>query len=213
MRSPEFLRDEAGGGRDGVTVGVVVDNTDPEGLGRVKLEFPVREGTGESYWARVAVPMAGDGRGTYFLPEVGDEVLVAFEAGDVHHPYVLGALWNGQQEPPADNADGENNVRTIRSRSGHEVRLDDTDGAETVEIRTGGGHTVTLDDSGGSERITLTDSSGQNSVTLAGDGTVSVEAGATLSLSAPTVELKGDGNVTVEAGGVLTLKGGVVRIN
>src|SRR5438552_656128 len=118
----------------GVMVGVVTNNQDPEGLGRVKVRFPWFSNEDESNWARVAAPMAGKERGFYFLPEVEDEVLVAFEHGDVRFPYVVGSLWNGKDAPPASNGDGKNNVRVIKSRSGHVVRLTDEDGKEMIEI-------------------------------------------------------------------------------
>ena len=111
----------------GVMVGVVTNNQDPEGLGRVKVRFPWLSNEDESGWARIAAPMAGKERGMYFLPEVEDEVLVGFEHGDVRFPYVLGALWNGQDAPPAKNDDGKNNLRVIKSRSGHLIRLNDED--------------------------------------------------------------------------------------
>src|SRR5215510_16339114 len=113
---------------NGVMVGVVTNNQDPEGLGRVKVRFPWFSNEDESGWARIAAPMAGKERGIYFLPEVDDEVLVAFEHGRVDHPYVLGCLWNGQDTAPENNNDGENNHRTIKSRSGHVVRLNDAAG-------------------------------------------------------------------------------------
>src|SRR5205085_2988322 len=117
----------------GVVVGVVTNNQDdPDGLGRVKVKFPWLSNDEESFWARVAVPMAGKERGFYFLPEVEDEVLVAFEHGDPRFPYVLGSLWNGQDKPPEKN-DGKNNVRVIKSRSGHVIRLNDEDGKEKIE--------------------------------------------------------------------------------
>src|SRR5664280_3415392 len=106
----------------GVVVGVVTNNQDPDGFGRVKVKFPWLSDVDESDWARVAAPMAGNKRGFYFLPEVDDEVLVAFEHGDVRFPYVLGALWNGKDAPPATNGDGKNNVRVIQSRSGHVIK-------------------------------------------------------------------------------------------
>lgn len=119
----------------GVTVGVVTNNKDPDSLGRVKVKFPWLSDQEESHWARVLTPMAGKERGLYFLPEVDDEVLVAFEHGDVNFPYVLGSLWNGKDKPPQTNSDGKNNLRTIKSRSGHVITLDDTQDAEKIIIR------------------------------------------------------------------------------
>ena len=107
--------------------GVVTDNRDPDGLARVRVRLPWYEDGATSYWARLAVPMAGDGRGTYFLPEVDDEVLVIAEEGDPSHLYVLGSLWNGKAKPPATNDDGKNNERLIHSRSGHRLRFVDDD--------------------------------------------------------------------------------------
>ncbi|HEX2224158.1 MAG TPA: phage baseplate assembly protein V, partial [Thermoanaerobaculia bacterium] len=112
----------------GVVVGVVTNNQDPEGLGRVKLRLPWLSAQAESDWARVISPMAGGDRGLYALPEVDDEVLVAFEHGRAELPYVLGSLWNGKDKPPAANEDGKNKLRVLKSRSGHRVRLDDTAG-------------------------------------------------------------------------------------
>lgn len=196
----------------GVVAALVTDNEDPERMGRVKLTFPWREDEGESYWARMATPMAGNDRGTYFLPEIGDEVLVAFENGDIHYPYVLGALWNGEDVPPANNADGKNDVRTIRSRSGHEIVLNDSDSEGRIEITTNGGRSVVLDDSSGKETIRIAD--GQNEIEFdSSQGTVSVSGGTKLAATAPAIEIKGDGNVDIEAGGVLTLKGSIININ
>lgn len=225
--------DGSDGGIQGVSVGIVTDNEDPEGLGRVRLQYPWRDAADESHWARIATAMAGEDRGTYFLPEVGDEVLVAFEGGDIHHPYVLGALWNGQDKPPEDNADGNNDVRKVRSRSGHELAFDDaSEGSVTlttsgghevvlddsssggIRLTTSGGHEVILDDSGGGSKITVRDGSGRNGVVLDSTaGTVDVEAGTKVSISAPMLEFAGDGNVNIEATGVLSLKGSLVKIN
>lgn len=196
-----------------VAVGIVSDNEDPEGMGRVKLTFPWREIEDESRWARVAVPMAGGNRGTWFLPEVGDEVLVAFEAGDVAHPYVIGALWNGEDAPPEDNADGDNDVRTITSRAGHALTFDDGDDGG-IEITTDAGHTIALDDTSGSEKVTIEDSSGANVVEFdATAQSLSVEAGTKLTIEAPQVEIAADGNLTIDAGGVLTLNGAIIKLN
>lgn len=119
----------------GVTVGIVTNSKDPDGLGRVKVKFPWLSGEEESYWARVLTPMAGKDRGIYFLPEVDDEVLVAFEQGNMAFPYILGSLWNGKDKPPIKNDDGKNNQRVIKSRSGHMIVLDDTEGKEQIIIQ------------------------------------------------------------------------------
>jgi uncharacterized protein involved in type VI secretion and phage assembly len=154
--------------------------------------------------------MAGAERGTYFLPEEGDEVLVAFENGDINYPYVLGGLWNGGAPPPETN-DGANDVRTVHSRSGHELRFDDADDGG-VELTTSAGHRVTLEDgSGGGVTIEAGDSG--STIELDANGGVTLTAGSELSISAPTIELSGQGNVTVEASGVLTLKGAVIQLN
>jgi len=131
----------------GVVVGIVRDIKDPDGLGRVKVDFPwlaedsdaVAISSGEdrahSYWARIAMLMAGDSRGAYFIPEVGDEVLVAFEHGDLSRPFVIGALWNADGPPPVEmDGDGENNVRSITSRSGHQIVLNDSDDESSILI-------------------------------------------------------------------------------
>jgi uncharacterized protein involved in type VI secretion and phage assembly len=194
----------------GVAVGLVIDNKDPQGLGRVRLKFPALSDDEIGHWARIAVLMAGADRGTFFLPEVGDEVLVAFERGDIARPYVLGGLWNGQDKPPEANADGQNNLRLVKSRSGHLIRLDDTDGAEKIEI---------VDKSGGNS-ITIDTASNAITITSAADVTIDAPQG-TLKLSAQTIEisssanteLKAQGNLTLEATGNATLKGAMVNIN
>ncbi|WP_017303720.1 phage baseplate assembly protein V [Spirulina subsalsa] len=119
----------------GVTIAVVTNIKDEDGLGRIKVKFPWLTDEDESPWARVMTPMAGDDRGFYFLPEVDDEVLVAFEHGDMAFPYILGSLWNGKDKPPEKNDDGENNKRLIKSRSGHMIILDDTEDKEQVIIQ------------------------------------------------------------------------------
>lgn len=199
------------GALTGVAVAIVADNDDPKDLGRVKLRYPWLETSGASNWARIAVPMAGGDRGTYFLPEVGDEVLVAFDDGDIDHPYVLGALWNGEDEPPQDNANGENDVREIKSRSGHTVTFDDADGDEAVRIETAGGHTVVMDD--GDETITIEDT-GSNEIEFDGASrSLTISSDASVTIEAPSIEITSDGNLTIEAGGVLKLDGALITLN
>ncbi|MDZ8105296.1 MAG: phage baseplate assembly protein V [Nostoc sp. DedQUE12a] len=154
----------------GVTIGIVTSNEDKEGLGRVKVKFPQISDKDESYWARVLTPMAGKERGIYFLPEPLDEVLVAFDQGDINFPYILGSLWNGEDKPPAKNEDGKNNKRLIKSRSGHQIILDDTQDAEKIIIR----------DSTGKNEIAI--DSKNNAMTLKVEKDLTIEAKGKISL-------------------------------
>ena len=194
----------------GVAVGVVVDNQDPQGLGRIKIKYPALSDDEIGHWARVAVLMAGDGRGTFFLPEKGDEVLVAFESGDISRPYILGGLWNGQDKPPDTNADGKNNKRFIKSRSGHILRLDDTDGAEKIEIiDKSGNNSITFDTS--NNVITITSS---KDITFdASSGTIKLNALKIEITSSSDTKVQAQGSLTLEASSTTTIKGATVNIN
>lgn len=203
MSHPGFFEQEDGDGLTGVRVGIVTNNEDPKDLGRVKLRFPWRDADDESHWARLATPMAGSQYGAYFLPEVDDEVLVAFEDGDVHRPFVLGALWNGSQKPPQTNTEGNNDIRQIESRSGHTLTFDDAEDKPKVEIETEAGHTIRLDDESGSERITVEGKSGKNKIVLDDSkGEVSIEAGEAIDLSASKITIEGNDSVSVSGGNV-----------
>ena len=200
-------------GQRGVSMAIVTDNEDPAELGRVKVTYPWRSTSDESYWARIAAPMAGPDRGAYFLPEEGDEVLVGFEDGDFEHPYVLGGLWNGKDSPPETNDDGNNDVRTVRSRAGHEVTFDDGDDGGSVTVATAEGTRIVLDDAD-SAAVTITDDAGMTRLTFEPDsGDVTLSAGGTLKIEATNLELSGSGNVSIEASGVLSLDGGLITLN
>ena len=198
----------------GVVVGIVTNNQDPERLGRVKVKYPWLSDSEESHWARVATLMAGRDRGSFYLPEVGDEVLLAFEHGDVRFPYVVGMLWNGEDTPRYDNADGNNDMRVITSRSGHEFIFDDNDQQGKVVIHTKKNHTITLDDSSGSEKISIVDKSGSNSVEIdSNQNSIAVKSGLKLTIESQVIEIKAGGVMKIEAGATMTIKGAVVMIN
>ena len=198
MSHPGFFDQDGGDRLSGVRVGVVTNNEDPKDLGRVKLRFPWRDADDESHWARLATPMAGSEYGAYFLPEVDDEVLVAFEDGDIHKPFVLGALWNGSQKPPQKNTEGNNDIRQIESRSGHTITFDDSEDTPNVEIETSAGHTIRLDDESGDEHISVEGKSGKNTITLdSSKGEISVVADKTLDLSAKNVKIDGSSEVSI----------------
>lgn len=193
----------------GVSVGIVTDNKDPDGLGRVKVRFPWRENPDESHWARIAVPMAGKERGIWFLPEKGDEVLVACDDEKIEHPYILGSLWNGEEPPPTTNADGKNDIRMIHSRSGHEIVFDD--GARgRIEIHLkDDSRVVRLDPDG----IVIKDDSGNSIEISSTPGSIKVSSSTSISLTSKTIDIKADGSMTLQASGTLTIKGGTVMIN
>src|ERR1700675_3160322 len=194
----------------GVVIGVVTNNQDPDGMGRVKVKFPWLSAVDESYWARIAAPMAGKKRGIYFLPEVDDEVLVAFEHGDVRFPYVLGALWNGQDAPPVTNGGGKNNVRIIQSRSGHVVKLNDEDGKETIEIiDKSQKNSIVVD----TAKNTITISTDKDITLSAANGTIKLDAQKVEINSSDSTKLKAGGTMNVKASGTMTVKGSTVNIN
>jgi uncharacterized protein involved in type VI secretion and phage assembly len=192
---------EAGGlgGRFyGVYPALVTDIRDPANQGRVKVKLPWAPDTdGAAYeaWARLATLMAGNNRGTWFVPDPDDEVLVVFEGGDPRRPYVIGALWNGRDSPPEtmDGA-GNNYKKVIRSRNGVKITLDDQDGQEKAIVETPGGNKITLKDGPGA--ILVEDSNG-NSVKLEPSG-ISVTAAAKVTITASQVEVSA-GMVTVNA--------------
>jgi uncharacterized protein involved in type VI secretion and phage assembly len=204
-------RSDGSGGRIyGVVPAVVTNNQDPDNLARVKVRFPWLSDDVESWWARVAAPAASDGAGVYFLPNVDDEVLVAFEHGDVRYPYVLGCLWSNAAQPPETNGDGANAMHTIETPAGHIVRLDDTDGGEKIEvIAAGGDNKVTIEKSGA---ITI-EATGDVSITTSG-GKLKLEGSSGVEISSDgAIELRGSQDVTVQASTQLVLKGATVAIN
>lgn len=196
----DLLRSPENKGSHSVVVGIVTNNRDPGGLGRVKVRFPWLSDRDESDWARMATPMAGNDRGIMFLPEVNDEVLVAFEHGDIHRPYVLGALWNGRDKPPEPidevvSSTGQVNQRIIKSRRGHLIILDDDDA--------GGG--ITIKDESGNNLIEI--DSQNNSLTIKAAGDITVEAKGKLAL-------KGAEGVQIEGGpGTVDVTGSRINLN
>lgn len=141
-------------------VGIVTNNRDPKSLGRVKVKFPTLTEEHESYWARVVGVGAGSLRGFYSLPEINDEVLVGFEHGDIHRPYIIGGVWNGKDKTPCELNDtvqgGKVRLRTIKTRTGHTIEfVEETKGSSKagIKIETAGGHKLYLNDSDNSVKI------------------------------------------------------------
>jgi uncharacterized protein involved in type VI secretion and phage assembly len=194
----------------GVVIGVVTNNKDEEKLGRVKVRYPWLGKDDESNWARVAAPMAGKERGIYFLPEVDDEVLVAFEHGDMRFPVVIGSLWNGKDAPPETNENGDNNVRVIKSRSGHIIRLNDEKDKEKIEIIDKSEKNSIVFDTA---KKTITITTEENITLSASKGKITLDAKEIEIKSSDASKIKSGAGMDVEASGTMNIKGSTVNIN
>ncbi|WP_261569971.1 VgrG-related protein [Frankia gtarii] len=198
----------------GVVPAIVSNINDPESRGRVRVKLPWLSADYETYWARVAVAGAGADRGLLVLPEVNDEVLVAFEQGDPRRPFVLAGLYNGVDGPPfgggVDTAAGTVVRRGLRTRKGHEIMISDADGDEHVEIRT----------QGGKVRIRLDHDAG--GLTIETDADVEVRAGGSLAMTADqdltisargTATLSADAGITFSSRADITVQGNPIKLN
>ena len=203
----------------GIVEAIVIDNAPQEDdkKGCVKVKFPLLPEAPESFWARLVMPMAGKKRGWMTIPEIDDEVIVAFMHGDFNNAIVLGAVYNGVDVPPYANEDGENNLRVFQSRSGHRLTFDDTAGSERIELIL---H---------NEEIKIIWDSANKQVSVYSGKDIIIEAKEKIEMkckdfiveASNTVNLKSGGNMKMEAGGSMnqessstfTVKGSLVKIN
>jgi uncharacterized protein involved in type VI secretion and phage assembly len=182
----------------GVYLAEVASLDDPDKLARVQVRvfnFDGVAGHDGPVWARVASPFAGNNRGAFLIPDVGDEVLISFVNGDSRFPIVIGGLWNGSDTAPASISGGQNLFKVIRSKNGVKLTLDDSDGEEQCILETPGGQKVTLKDGPG--KITVEDSNG-NSITMESAG-ITITASAKVTINASQVAVSA-GMVQVDAG-------------
>ena len=192
----------------GGAIALVTQTRDDENMCRVKVRYPWHDKPRDSYWARLAMPMAGKERGLVLIPEVGDEVLVAFEREDLRFPYILGALWNGKDKPPLANDDGNNDKRLLKSRKKHYLLFDD--GARgVVELAHEKGRKVTFDDNG----IVVQDENGNQVKIDSGSGAMTLKANGQLSIKAATITIEATGTLELKANATLTVRGTIVNIN
>lgn len=206
--APRETSVEDGGYVKGVGIAIVTQNKDPDGFGRVKVRYTWFDPPRESVWARVALPMAGDDRGFAMIPEVGDEVAVCFERGDLRFPIVVGALFGGKTKIPFKNGDGKNDLRIIKSRAGHSLTFNDGS-QKSVELALTDGKKVLIDDNG----IALQDDKGNHVKIDSGSGAIEIKASGKLTIKAASIELTATGSCNVKATGDLALKGATVMIN
>jgi phage protein D/phage baseplate assembly protein gpV len=208
----QLLNPNEGGEREpgsllSVVVGIVTNRNDPNKLGRVKVKYPWLSDTEESNWARIATPGAGANRGVFWVPEVNDEVLIAFDHGNVNVPYVIGSLWNGKDSPPeAQNLD----LRVIKSRSGHIIHLNDKAGAESILIQDKTGKNSILIDSVKNDIAIKAD----GNLTIDVKGKIMVTAQLDISMESKTgkVDIKGTSGLKIETPATLTMKGSIAQL-
>lgn len=199
---------------EGVYPALVTNVQDRDSLGRVKLQLPWLADGYETDWARVVQVGAGPDRGLLWFPEVGDEVAVAFVAGDPARPMVLGGLYNGSDAPPfegfADAGDGQVDTRGLRTRVGHTLVFQDTSGEESIRIETGDGSVViTLDQA---NRKLHVHSDGD--VVVEADGAVEVTAARDLTLEATgTATVRGKRGLSLESDGEVSVSGLAIKLN
>lgn len=180
--------DDGGGVRYfGVYPAIVTDLVDPNTLGRIQVKFPWLGADGDAVraWATLLTPYADDDQGFEVLPEVDTEVVVAFEAGDLRRPYIVGSCWNGVESLP-EAATAANNKRLIKSRAGSLLEFDDTQGAAKVTISMQSGHKLVLDDSG--QEVRLAHGNGCSIVMDAG-GRISITANSSVDITAPVLNV------------------------
>ncbi|MFK8024804.1 MAG: VgrG-related protein [Ilumatobacter sp.] len=226
-----------------LVIGVVTNIEDPDQPSRVKVSFPTFDDSAESAWARLALPGAGADRGLQLLPEVGDEVLVGFEHGNAHRPIVLGGLWSKKNAPPLSNADavksGSVAVRTLKSRAGHSITINDADaeGGNSIVVQLADGKgtfrlgqdevrlETPVDISMTTEKTLSLVAAGDVSISganvkITADSKIDLEAtdvgakgASSASIEGGTVDIKGSAKVGVDGGGLTEIKGGLVKLN
>lgn len=181
----------------GVFPSIVTDIVDPDSLGRIQVKFPWLGADGDTVraWATLLTPYADDDQGFQVLPAVDTQVVVAFEAGDLRRPYIVGSAWNGREAMPESPAE-PNNKRLIKSRAGSLLEFDDTDGAAKVTVSMKSGHKLVLDDS--AQEVKLQHANGclikfdsSGNVTITATSGVTINAPSGLTVNAPSSTFSG----------------------
>ena len=218
--------------RLGVNLATITDIDDPEGYGRVKCRFITGdEDVEETEWAYVATPFGGNESGIYFHPHIGDVVLLAFEEGDVHSPFVIGSVWwkntDVDNKPPIELEDGneKNNIYLISTPKGNMITLSDEDGKEMIEVKTKGGNLMKLDHGGNMIELQSSEGDGITLDTMQGALNIKCKSfaldvqgnkltidpsGAVLECN-PMISVKA-ASVTVEGTGINTVKGSILNL-
>lgn len=198
----------------GIVVGIVTSNKDEENCGRIKVTFPWHSDENESDYVRVSNFMAGSDRGTMFIPEVGDEVVCAFLHGDINRPICLGALYGIENKSPAKTDDGKNNIKMIKTRSGHTITINDEEAKESLTLESKSGHIISFEDTPGKEKLIIKDKTEQNFIEIDSvKNSISINSALTLDLKAPKINIEATGMMNIKASTMLKIEGLPIMLN
>ncbi len=207
-------------------VATVKENADPDGLGRIRVQFPWQVEYSElTPWVRIVTPHGGANKGFHFIPEIEEKVLVGFEGGNAEHPYILGVLYTGNAKPEAFKTD-TNDVKIIRTRSGHTIELNDKDGEEKINIYDNEGSIITFDTQAKSLYIQATENiefqakniklkasenielNADQEIKIAATGNALLASEAVINIQAESdVNVSASSNITIEASSKANFKG------
>ncbi|MEO6329416.1 MAG: phage baseplate assembly protein V, partial [Ginsengibacter sp.] len=195
-------------------IATVTDNLDPDNMGRIRVQMLWQKESGQKTdWVRVMTSDAGSSdivsknRGFTFIPEIGDQVLVCFRYNDADRPFVLGSIFHGKS---AAGGGADNDKKTLSSRSGNVIELNDKKGEEKIKVNTNSGHTIELDDKKGAEKITIIDKNKNKIVIDSVADSINITAASSINMDAETINLNAGlinmvalGAITMNAGGAL----------
>ena len=198
----------------GLAVGEVTSNKDEENTGRIKVRFTSISDDNETDLIRVSNFMAGNGRGSLFVPEVGDEVVCGFIKGDINRPICLGALHSQEDKSPAKTEDGKNNIKIIKTRSGHTIIFNDEQSKESLIVRSKSDHSIEFIDAPGEEKVTIKDKTGKNFIEIDSvTNSISINSRLNLNLKATNINIQATGTMNIKANTALTIKGTPIMLN
>lgn len=188
---------------------IVKDNTDPKGLGRIRVQFAwQQEENTQSPWIRMANLHGGDDKGVYFIPEKDEEVIVGFEGGNAEKPYIIGSMYHGKAKPDSWKND-DNDFKAIRTRSGHTIEFNDKDGNEEIKIYDHQKNNYTITLATHSSKITI---EAKEDIEIKANN-IEIKANKDLKIQASDIENKASGKMTINAGSQLEQKAGIIKIN
>jgi len=184
--------------------------------GMVKVEFFMTDGTvNVSDWVRVIVPYGGKDKGMYFLPDIGDEVAIAFEQGNIEKPYILGCLWNKADKIPDNSVSKDNTIKKLKTKGGHEIIFDDTENKSKITISTSKKSEILVDDENSSIIIKAKGDDGENIITIdSKKGEINVDSKKKIKLNTGSASVDIDGNgkkIAIKADNI-TLDGKTIKI-